>query len=105
MRNSFRRAALKIVCLLCSIAPMALSGAHAEDQRHRTPSSAASRQFFPVKQAPLTEKQILGVLDAADEIKVITDSAPENIDELRPDTIAKLDAVARKHGLASYASS
>jgi hypothetical protein len=52
------------------------------------------KQFIPEKQIPLTEKQLLGVLAAAEAIRQTPDDVPENIE--------KLDAVARKNGLASY---
>jgi hypothetical protein len=55
-----------------------------------------------VKQIALTESQIKGVLAAKDDMRNITDNAPEDIDRLRPETIAKLDVIAKRYGLASY---
>jgi uncharacterized lipoprotein NlpE involved in copper resistance len=60
------------------------------------------KQFVPVKQTPLTEKQVQGYLAAIEDINKVTDNAKEDIDKLRPETVAKLDDVSRKHGLASY---
>jgi hypothetical protein len=60
------------------------------------------RQVVSVKQMPLTEAQVQGVLAAAHSIYDITDNAPEDIDKLSPETVAKLDAVASKNGFASY---
>jgi hypothetical protein len=63
--------------------------------------TAPQKQFFPVKQMPLTEKQVQGYLAATEEINKIKDNAEEGIDKLRPETVAKLDDASRKHGLAS----
>ncbi len=60
------------------------------------------KQFVPVKQMPLTEKQVRGYLAAIEDINKVTDNAEEDIDKLRPETVARLDEVSRKHGLASY---
>jgi hypothetical protein len=56
----------------------------------------------PVRQIALTEKQIKGMLAASKDMDVITDNAPEDIDKLSAETTEKLDAVARRNGLASY---
>jgi hypothetical protein len=64
--------------------------------------SASQKQFFPVKQMALTERQVLSFLAATEDIHRVTDNAPEDIDKLSPETVAKLDDVSRKHGLGSY---
>jgi hypothetical protein len=51
---------------------------------------------------PLTEKLLQGCLAATAEIDETTDSTEEGTDKLHPETIAKLNAVAKKNGLASY---
>jgi hypothetical protein len=56
-----------------------------------------------VKQIALTEKQVKGVIAASKDIDFITDNAGEDIGDLKPETIAKLDVVARRNGRASYA--
>jgi hypothetical protein len=63
---------------------------------------AHPRRVFHVKQIPLTERQIQGAIAAAPGVKETTEIAKEGINELRPATVAKLDAVAKEHGLASY---
>src|SRR6202012_1855873 len=56
-----------------------------------------------IEQIVLNDKLIKGMLAASKDVDQITDNAPENINELKPETVAKLDAVARRCGLASYA--
>jgi hypothetical protein len=53
-------------------------------------------------QIQLTEAQIAGLLASADEVSTIKDYAPGDVSNPGPETIAKLDAVAKKNGLASY---
>jgi hypothetical protein len=60
------------------------------------------KEVFHVEQIPLTERQVQGAIAAAPGVKETTEAAQEGINELRPETVAKLDAVAREHGLASY---
>jgi hypothetical protein len=103
--NTFIRVAgvvFNTLCLAGSIATLNGSGAMAQTKQGGSPSQPRAKQFFAVKQVPLTEKQIQGMLAASESIDEITDSAPEDIDKLSADTIAKLDVVAKKHGLASY---
>jgi hypothetical protein len=93
---------LCIACLLASMVTGFDSDALAQAQQQAAPVQVASPKLPPVKQIALTEKQIKGLLAASKNINTITDSAPEDIDKLSPETTAKLDAIARKHGLASY---
>ena len=98
-------AASTIVCLLLSALVVSSNSKHAFAQAKQETNSAAvapKRQFFPVKQIRLTERHIKGYLSAKKEINSITDNAGEGIDKLSPATIAKLDVVARKNGLADY---
>jgi hypothetical protein len=53
-------------------------------------------------QIQLTEKQILGLLAAADEIDDIRENSSDGFYKTGPETTAKLDAVASKHGLSGY---
>jgi hypothetical protein len=55
-----------------------------------------------VKQIALTEKQIQGMIAASKDIQKIFDYAAEDINKLKPETVALLDDVARKNGLSSY---
>ncbi|WP_316197518.1 hypothetical protein [Bradyrhizobium sp. SZCCHNS2002] len=51
---------------------------------------------------PLTEKQILGLLDSADEVDEIRENSQDGFYKTGPETTAKLDTVAKRHGLAGY---
>ncbi|WP_204302796.1 hypothetical protein, partial [Stenotrophomonas maltophilia] len=53
-------------------------------------------------QIKLTESQISGLLAAADEIDQVRENSHGGFYEIGPETMAKLDAVARKHGLSGY---
>jgi hypothetical protein len=96
---------LKAVLLLASIVFVFESGdAPAQVKQSSPAQTAPQKQFFPINQMQLTEKQVRGVLAADEAVNDITDNAEEGgIDKLRPETVAKLDAVVQKHGLASYA--
>lgn len=56
-------------------------------------------EFVQIK---LTEKQILGLLAAADEIDEIRENNEGGFYKPGPETTAKLDAAARKHDLSGY---
>jgi hypothetical protein len=103
-------AALSIACLAASMAMLSSTGALAQakqapsKQMAPPPAKEAApppAQEIPMKQMALTEKQIEGVLTATKEMSPITDKLP---DDGRPDPkiLAQLDAVAKKHGFASY---
>jgi hypothetical protein len=94
-----RIAGLVFSIAIIAIGEDALAQAQKEPARIQTPPQ---KQFFPVSQIALTEKQIQGLLAATEEVNATTDGAAEDIDKLRPETIAKLDAIAKKHGLTSY---
>src|SRR5262249_9832474 len=99
MRTLLKAAALSVVALVIVIETIC----SAQAQIKQPPVQAApQKQFFPVKQMPLTAKLLEGYLAATDEIDEITQNTPEDIDKLSPATIAKLDAVAKKHDLGSY---
>lgn len=94
---------LSISCVTVGFDAAQLGSAWGQDRKASAQSSTgAKKQFVSVKQMPLTDKHILGLLAATAEINSITDNVPENINELRPETIAKLNAAARKNGLASH---
>lgn len=90
------------VCLL-SAASLASSGtAFAQAKQQPAPAQqAAPAQAPALKQIALTDKQLDGVLAAQKDMDAITEKLPENT---APDAkvIAQLDAVAKKHGFASY---
>jgi hypothetical protein len=60
------------------------------------------KEVLRIKQIPLTERQVQGAIAAAPGVKETTEAAEEGINELHPETVTKLDAVAKMHGLASY---
>ena len=94
--------ALNSLCLVGATAALISTVATAQTKQASSPSQPQPTQFFAVKQLPLTEQMIQGVLAATESIQEVTDNAPEDIDKLSAATVAKLDVVARKHGLASY---
>lgn len=96
-------AAFSIAGVVASIVILSCSGALAQAKEQTVPTQIAPRFVSTIEQVELTEKQIKGMLAASKDIDAITDNAPEDIDKLKPETIARLDAVARRSGLASYA--
>ena len=105
--GAFIRSAASVLNILCLVFLVAITAdsddAQAQGKKEAAPvQTAPQKQFFPVRQMPLIEKQIQGLLAATEEVNATTDGAAEDIDKLRPETIAKLDAVAKKHGLANY---
>jgi hypothetical protein len=90
-------------CLLFSMAVgLDCKSVHAQAVQAAPAQAESQKQFFPVSQMPLTEKQIQCFLAANTEVNEITDNAGEDIDKLAPGTVAKLDVVTKKHGLANY---
>jgi hypothetical protein len=101
MRKFIRPAAtaLSIACLAASIAAFSTDGALAQAKQETAPAQAG--QPPALKQIPLTDKQIEGVLAAQKEMNAITDKLPENA-KPDPKVIAQLEAIAKKNGFAGY---
>jgi len=105
MREFIRPAAvaLSVACLAVSIAVISTGGALAQAKQQPAPAQAAPPPGQPpaLKQMPLTEKQIEGVLAAQKDMDAITAKMP---DDAKPDpkVTAQLDAAAKKNGFASY---
>ena len=105
MREFIRPAAvaLSVACLAISIAVISTGGALAQAKQQPAPAQAAPPPGQPpaLKQMPLTEKQIEGVLAAQKDMDAITAKMP---DDAKPDpkVTAQLDAAAKKNGFASY---
>ena len=101
MRKFIRPAAtaLSIACLAASIAAFSADGALAQAKPEMAPAQAG--QPPTLKQIPLTDKQIEGVLAAQKDMNAITDKLPEN-SKPDPKVIAQLEAIAKKDGFASY---
>jgi hypothetical protein len=94
--------ALSVACLISAASLASSSSAFAQGKQQPAPSQAAPAQQQPtLKQAALTDKQIESVLDAQKDMDAVTAKLPENA---APDqkVMAQLDAVAKKHGFASY---
>jgi hypothetical protein len=93
-------AALSIVCLAASMAIVSTGSALAQ-AKPAPAQQAAPPQPEALKQIPLTEKQIEGVIAAAKDMDVITEKLPENA-KPDPKITAQLEGVAKKNGFASY---
>ncbi len=93
-------ATMSIVFAAAAIAALSADPASAQAKQQMAPAQAAP-QAPPLKQIPLTEKQVQGVLAAQKEMDPITDKLPNNA---APDkkVIAQLDAIAKKNGFAGY---
>lgn len=94
--------ALSIVCLTAAIAissnGSALAQAKQTPMNQMAPPQAAPP---PIKQIPLTDKQIEGVIAGQKDIDTIMEKLP-NSGKPDPKLIAQLEAVAKKNGFASY---
>jgi hypothetical protein len=102
MREFIRpAAALSIACLAASMSLISSTDVLAQAKQQMAPAPAAQQAPPPVKQMALTDKQIEGVLSSSNEMDAITAKLPENA---APDAkaMAQLDAVAKKHGFASF---
>jgi hypothetical protein len=91
-------AALSIACLAISMAALSSGSAMAQAKMAPAPQAMAQPEL---KQIPLTEKQVEGVLAAAKDMDAITEKLPENA-KPDPKITAQLEAVAKKYGFASY---
>jgi hypothetical protein len=96
-------AALSVACLAVSMAALSAGSALAQAKSQMAPAQAAPPAGQPpaLKQIPLTEKQVEGVIAAAKDMDAISEKLPDNA---RPDpkTMAQLDATSKKYGFASY---
>lgn len=91
-----------VACLLSAASLAAPGTAFAQAKQQPAPAQQAAPVQAPaLKQIALTDKQLDGVLAAQKDMDAITEKLPENT---APDqkVIAQLDAVAKKHGFASY---
>src|SRR5712692_3314178 len=98
-------AALSIACLAAMMAIASAGDAQAQAKQAPTKQTAAA-QAAPapppaIKQMPLTDKQIEGVLAAQHEMDMISANLPENA-KPDPKIAAQLEGVAKKNGFASY---
>jgi hypothetical protein len=94
MREFVRPAAiaLSVACLAVSLAVVSTGNALAQQAMPQQPV---------LRQIALTDKQIQGVISAAKDMDAITEKLPDNA-KPDPKVTAQLEAVAKKHGFASY---
>ena len=94
--------AFGVACLVSVTALGSSGAAFAQAKQQPAPAQqAAPAQAPTLKQIALTDKQLDGVLAAQKDMDAITEKLPDNT---APDAkvMAQLDAVAKKHGFASY---
>ncbi|MEH2539932.1 MULTISPECIES: hypothetical protein [unclassified Bradyrhizobium] len=110
MREIFRPAAVALSTACLALALSAVSSGEVLAQAKQAPPKQAPAQAAPppaqqevpaIKQIALTDKQIESVLAAQKDVDAITDKIPDNA-KPDPKIDAQLDAVAKKHGFASY---
>jgi hypothetical protein len=94
-------AALSIACLAAAIATLSSGDALAQAKQMAPAPPAASPQQPALKQMPLTEKQVEGVLSAQKDMDAITEKLPDNA-KPDPKVTAQLEGVAKKNGFAGY---
>jgi hypothetical protein len=93
--------ALSVAWLAASMAAVPTESALAQAKPAPAEQAAPPQQPPTLKQIPLTEKQIEGVIAASKDMDAITEKLSENA---RPDAkvTAQLEGVAKKNGFASY---
>jgi len=91
--------ALSIACLSVSVAALSTGAALAQAKQGTAP--AAAEQPPALKQMPITDKQVEGVLAAQKDMNPITDKLADNV-KPDPKVIAQLEAIVKKNGFASY---
>jgi hypothetical protein len=96
--RAFIRPALTALSIACFAAGFAADGVLAQSKQEAAPAATQPPQ---IRQIPLTEKQIQGVLSARNDMDAITAKLPVDA-KPDPKVIAQLDAAARKNGFASY---
>jgi hypothetical protein len=92
--------ALSVVCVAASFAVLSTGSALAQAKEGPAPQGGPM-QPPPFKQVALTDKQIEGVIAASRDMDAITEKIPENA-KPDPKVMTQLDAVAKKHGFASF---
>jgi hypothetical protein len=75
---------------------------HAQDKPAMGGQPRSPEPCMVFEQMQLTEAYIAGLLASADEVNTIRENGPGDVSDPAPETVAKLDTVARKNGLASY---
>jgi hypothetical protein len=104
MREFIRPAVAALSVASVSMVVISADNALAQAKQQMAPAKAAPPppgQMPVLKQMPLTDKQVEGVIAAQNDMNAITDKLPDNA-KPDPKVIAQLDAVARKYGFADY---
>lgn len=91
--------ALSVACV-AGLSGLPLAGS-ALAQSQTSPGQAAPSTLPVLRQLPLSDKQIEAVIAALKDMNPITDKLPVNA-PADPKIIAQLEAIAKKHGFASY---
>jgi hypothetical protein len=97
--RALRRPALIALSIACCAFLLGAGDVLAQAKQEMPPPTSA--QPPQLKQIPLTEQQVQGVLTAQRDMDAITAKLPEN-SKPDPKVMAALDAAAKKHGFASY---
>ncbi len=97
--RAFLRPALTALSIACFAAAFTAGHALAQAKQEAAPATAGQPQ--EIKQIPLTEKQIQGVLAAQKDMDAVTSKLPDNA-KPDPKVMAQLEAIAKKNGFASY---
>jgi hypothetical protein len=106
MREFIRPVAvtLSLVCLSASVAVISTHSALAQGMQKMAPAPAQAAapmgQPPAVKQIPLTDKQVEGVLAAAKDMDALEEKMPEN-GKPDPKLAAQFEATAKKYGFAN----
>jgi hypothetical protein len=106
MREFIRPVAvtLSIVCLSASLAVISTDSSLAQGMQKMAPAPAQGAapmgQPPAVKQIPLTDKQVEGVIAAAKDMDALEEKMPEN-GKPDPKLAAQFEATAKKYGFAS----
>ncbi len=99
--RAFVRPALTALSIACLAASITALNADVVLAQSKEMAPAPAGQPPQIKQIPLTEKQIEGVLSAQKDMDAITAKLPDNA-KPDPKVMTQLEAVAKKNGFASY---
>jgi len=85
----------------CLAGPVALASSGTALAQSQMAPAQGQQEIPPLKQMPLTEKQVQSVLAASKEMDAVMSKLPEDA-QPDPKTQAQLEAIAKKNGFASY---
>jgi hypothetical protein len=99
--RAFVRPALTALSIVCLSVSMTALGAEVALAQSKEMAPAPGGQPAQIKQMPLTEKQIQGVLSAQKDMDAITAKLPQDA-KPDPKVMTQLEAISKKNGFASY---